>query len=431
MRLLFQGFLLFFLVSFYGNNLYSQNINSEIIEGKRLTYPQFLEKLIRQNLKYASRRYEVSIAEAEQKAARILPDPELSFAAYDNQERRLKMGYGFEAELAWNLELGGKRKARINLANKEKHLADLEFLDFFHDLRAESTLIFLEALKNRRLYEYRKTAFEAMLDLATLDSIRHANNEISSLAARQSSLEARSMYRALQDAANEWGFSLMDLKNVISSEKHDTIYIPSGDLERFDRVFELEDLIKIARESRVDLLIAGQNRQVAGSRIDLAKAERIMDLGLSLGIENNSFAKNIIGPTPGHTVVKAGISVPIKFSNNRESGFAVASYEAAQAELQYTAIELELEKEITIAYRNYRTRQNQVQSFKTHIVEEAKQVFEAVKQDYLQGKTSLLEVLNAERTYHNIQHDYIETLFKYAAALVELERTAGIWDIDF
>lgn len=47
------------------------------------------------------------------------------------------------------------------------------------------------------------------------------------------------------------------------------------------------------------------------------------------------------------------------------------------------------------------------------------------------GETSILEVLNAQRTYDDIHTTYYEALFNRAAALVELEKAAGIWDINF
>ena len=48
---------------------------------------------------------------------------------------------------------------------------------------------------------------------------------------------------------------------------------------------------------------------------------------------------------------------------------------------------------------------------------------------YDRGETSLLEVLNAQRTYDEVRTLYIEMLYNYAASLVELETSAGIWDI--
>lgn len=34
-----------------------------------------------------------------------------------------------------------------------------------------------------------------------------------------------------------------------------------------------------------------------------------------------------------------------------------------------------------------------------------------------------------QRTYNDVQQNYYQSLFNYAAALVNLERSAGIWDI--
>lgn len=60
---------------------------------------------------------------------------------------------------------------------------------------------------------------------------------------------------------------------------------------------------------------------------------------------------------------------------------------------------------------------------------QAKQVVDGKKYSYERGETSLLEVLDAQRTYDSVQTLYYETLFSYSAALVELERSIGIWDI--
>ena len=65
------------------------------------------------------------------------------------------------------------------------------------------------------------------------------------------------------------------------------------------------------------------------------------------------------------------------------------------------------------------------------MLEEAKQVYEGIKYSYQRGASSLLEVLDAQRTYNETQQAYAETLFGYASALVELENAVGIWDIDF
>ncbi|WP_413514031.1 TolC family protein [Myroides odoratus] len=415
-----------------GNALYAQGGHTEpTVTKSSLTYKEFLSKMVENNLSYAAEKYNINIAEAEVQAAKAFPDPELSFGWADNQQKRLQMGYGFEAELSWDLELGGKRKARKNLAHDQKVLAELELQEFFHTLRAESTVAFLEAMQNKMLYDIQKDSYESMRQVAKSDSIRYSLGQISKVDAIQSKLEAKSMLNDLQDADDTWENSLMEIRHIISTRRNEVVYEPEGDFSQFVRLFYLDDLIVTAQNNRADYLVAQQNKVVAGRQVALARAERVVDLGLNMGVENNSFVKNAVAPTPGNTVVKAGISVPLKFSNRREAGLKTALYEERQAELEYEMIELELEKEIAQAYRNYLTKQKQIQRFETGMLEEAKQVFEGIKYSYQRGASSLLEVLEAQRTYNETQQAYAETLFGYAESLVELEKAVGIWDIDF
>lgn len=427
-----KKYILVGLLTVFCNGVVFAQLHTEEVDGKTvLTYKEFLHKMSMNNLGYAAAKYNIDIAEAEVQAAKVFPDPELSFGWFDNQQKRMQMGYGFEAELSWDLELGGKRKARKNLAADQKVLAELELQEFFQTLRAESTILFLESMQNKMLYDIHKDSYESMRQVAKSDSIRYNLGQISKVDAIQSNLEAKSMYNELQDADDEWENSLIEIRNVISTQRNDTIYLPKGEFNKFDRLFNLEELITTAQNNRADFLVARQNKVVASKQVTLAKAERVIDLGLNFGVENNSFVKNAIAPTPGNTVVKAGFSVPLKFSNRKEAGLKTALYEERQAHLEYDLIELELEKEITQAYRNYLTKQKQINRFEKGMLDESKQVFEGIKYSYQRGASSLLEVLDAQRTYNETQQAYAETLFGYASSLVELENAVGIWDIDF
>lgn len=417
------------LICFCSLNLQAQIRASSQEKHQSLPYRDFIHKLTTQNLGFIAEKYNLAIADAEMEAAKILPDPELSFTAFDNQERRMNMGYGFEAELEWDLELGGKRKARKKLAGHERELAELELQQYFYQLRKEATLIFLEALQHKMHLEVQQEAYETMMDIAQQDSLRFEEGTIKQSVARQSRLEAESMFGELQEAQSDWDFSLLELKNMVSTVKHDTVFVPVGELKNLDRIFKLEDLVQSAIENCIELQIAHQEEQLAEGKVAMAKADRIIDLGLSVGVENNSFARNIIAPTPSHTAVFAGVSVPLKFSNSKESGLKTASYEKEQTQLSYQALKLGVEKEIIQAYQKYLATQEQLKSIEAN-QKEAAHLYEDILKDYFENKVQFLEVLNAERTYNRIQASYINTLFKYAIALVELETSAGIWDIE-
>jgi cobalt-zinc-cadmium efflux system outer membrane protein len=71
----------------------------------------------------------------------------------------------------------------------------------------------------------------------------------------------------------------------------------------------------------------------------------------------------------------------------------------------------------------------QVKRYDEELLTQAQMVIDGKIYSYNRGETSLLEVLDAQRTYNELQTGYIETLYNCLASLVELERNAGIWDI--
>lgn len=126
----------------------------------------------------------------------------------------------------------------------------------------------------------------------------------------------------------------------------------------------------------------------------------------------------------------AGVSIPLKFSNANKGELRAARFAAEQQEKQYEAVQQQISAEVLQAYHQYMTARRQVEQFNTGLLQEAETIFRKKRYSYERGETSILEVLNAQRTFNEVQVSYHETLFACAAALVELQRACGIWDIE-
>lgn len=270
-----------------------------------------------------------------------------------------------------------------------------------------------------------------MTQLAKADSIRAKLGSITEVDARQSKLKAGTMLNDVFQAIANWKASLSNLTLLMGTKQSDTLTATIGGFAAFDRKFTLPELIITAQNNRSDLMAALQNKDVSKKMLQLAKANRVIDLGLTGGMTYSSYVRNIIAPTPSFTQTGVGISIPLKFSNNRQGELKAAYYTTLQSEAQYRQVELQVQTEVTQAYFNYQAAQQQVQQFNTGLLTEAKIILDGKVYSYRRGETTLLEVLNAQRTYNEVQQNYYQTLFNYAAALVELERAAGIWDINF
>lgn len=407
---------------------YSQPIPNPV-NNYPIDYVEFIHKLSTQNLGHQVELYHLKIADAEIKAASILPDPEISFGVHDNQQKRMRLGYGFEVELEWDLELGGKRKARKKLATAEKDLAQIEIEHEFEKLKSAATLVFVEALVKKEELDFHQNLYRNIQKLIPIDSNRLKNGKIKKSEFLKIKNQLTQKQKDIITTQSGWEDILVDLKFYISTEKHDTTFIPVGDLSKLRFISDEAESLQSTEKKSFEIQLARQKQVVFQHKVALAKAERVMDIGLNLGIENNAFEQNIIGPTPGLTSVFAGVTVPIQFSNNKEAGLPTALFEKEQAQLQYREEVMQWEKETTHANRQYKERKKILQLAKNDL-EEAKLAYQEELQNYSTEKYDLAEFITLQTLYEEAQATYTNSLMDYVEALIQLKNDSDIWELE-
>lgn len=414
------------IVSFGEQSIFAQTTSLPLKQ--KLTLTRFLQTVSQNNLEYAAEKFNVPISEAAVELAHVFPDPSFSFNWLENREGQTRTGKGYVSELGTTIEMGGKRKARIDLAQSEQKLTQALLDDYFRNLRAEAAIIFFEAVKQTRLYGVKQNSFETMKRLSDADSIRLSLGSIMKTDAIQSKLEAGILLNDLLQAEAELQNSLLQLNLMAGMPAGDTILTPEIIINEGSKLFVLSNLIEVAEQNRADIEAARYNKEVSIKASTLVKKERRMDLDINLGFENDL---NVPNTSPGAKIISAGVGIPLKFSNFNKGDLNMAYLFQQQVEKQYNFVSLKIKTEITEAYQNYISSKNQVGNFKNNLLKQSEDVLKGKIYSYQRGESSLLEVLNAQRTYNEIQSSYIEIVNKNYVALVELERAAGIWDINF
>lgn len=406
------------------------SITSVAQETTILTYKEYMTRVKSANISYLAEKYNVDIAEAKMQAAKIMPDPELSIGYGNNQDWDLQMGYNIDAGLSYILELGGKRGARMGVARSEKELAEVLLEDYFRNLRADATIAYLSAVKQRHLYQLQKSSYREMYQLAQADSLRFKAGTIMEVDARQSKLEAQSMRNeiyAYESDLKETLLNLLMLQGINTLQLPDSI---QGSLLLPKQDFDLAKLISLAQNNRTDIQMAIKTQEMSQNNLRLAKANRYIDLGLSIGGSYSSEVRNELAPAPAFKGIVAGISVPLKFSNINKGELKAAQLTVSQSKMQYEAIELQIRTEVAQAYSRYISALRQVEQFDNGLLSEAEYIFKKKVYSYERGESNMIELLNAKRTYYDNQIAYQESLFNFSVALIELERACGVWDIE-
>ena len=152
-----------------------------IFPSRPVTLSQYLVSVMKGNLGYIAEQFNVSIAVAELKAARVFPDPEISLAYSNNEDKKLQMGQSFEAGMSYPVSLGNKRGANVSLAKSQLELSQLILDTYFQNLRAEAALSYFSGLRSKKIYLLQKEIGEQLTRLAITDSIRFSTGEASEI----------------------------------------------------------------------------------------------------------------------------------------------------------------------------------------------------------------------------------------------------------
>lgn len=380
-----------------------------------LTFRDFFSEVSKKNLDYLSERYNVGIADAEVIAQKVLPDPELEFEGADDN---------FSLGLGYTLELGNKRGARVRLAKSQADVQKLALENYYQDMRAEAADLFLDALQQRELLKVKESSYEYMKKLSESDSLRLKAGEISLLDARQSKLEAATLLNDVYDQQAAYKSALV-LLNQYMGQGSEKLYTPEGEWIKLHNDYALSDLITLGLNNRIDLVIADKNVEVANNETNLVRAERKMDVDL-----NVKYERDWKGFLPPSRSVSAGVAVPLKFSNLNKGAVKVAKLGVEQSKVQRQSAAIQAETEIAQAYFNFESAKKKVKQYETGLLDESKKILDGMVYQYNRGETNITDVLVAQRTYNEVQEQYLETVKDYAASLVNLQKTCGIWDLD-
>lgn len=379
-----------------------------------LSFNEYLNQVTTNNIEFLAEKCNLNIADAEALRAHISPDPSLNLEAEKEK---------FTVDIGYSLELGNKRSARINLANSKVDIQKLMLGYYFQELRSEAAILFFSTILQQDLLQIQLDSYTYMLQLCESDSLRYLAGEISANNVRQTRLETATLRNEIyeQEAALiSAQIKMSQLRGEMNTER----IIPIGKLDIIYKIEELNELIQHGYTYRSDLLIAVKNKEVALQELKLAKAERKPNIGISIGFERE-WRKFI----PKGESIKGGISIPLPLSNINKGSINAAKSKINQTDLNERSVQLQIEAEIKQAWYNLDAQLKKKEQFNTGLLVEAKNILEGMVYKYKRGETNILDVLIARRTYNEIQIAHIKTKYEYITALIDLERSCGIWNI--
>jgi cobalt-zinc-cadmium efflux system outer membrane protein len=187
------------------------------------------------------------------------------------------------------------------------------------------------------------------------------------------------------------------------------------------RPLAVADLVEQAEGARPDLKAARAALDKAKSALRAARREPWPDPSLGLSYTRDQFT--VSGDNGNTFALSLGFGLP--FFDRNQAGIAHADNDRQRAENEVARISHDLRVEVAEAVRKADRARDMLQVFEGGMLARADHSLKVAEKSFQIGAVSLLEFLEAERTYNETRAEYLRALDDYRHGLIDVAFTAG------
>ena len=384
---------------------------------QEISYGEYMQRVMDGNIALTAKRLDIEIADARLVGSKTHNDPTLAVTYSNNEDWSKKLGQGIEVELSRTFTFG-VRKNRILMADSERKLTVALLEEYMRNFRADATLAYLEHLRAFLLLEENIGILADLEEIASNDSIRFLRGEIAESSWLESRMAMGIARNAMLEAEAECNNTAIKLGYFMGNLDRAEKLRGSGTLELGEEAAPLEHYIENALTHRADIIVALGRADVAEAVKKFNKAQRRPELNVVLGATYNI-------ARPDFATLKAGIAVPLKFSNLNKGARIADEILTRQANIEVEEARLLVQADVMQAYNNFLYAVKQTGTFSGKMLQDMRRIVESKKRAYELGEIPFMDYLIVERDESEMRRQYIDALHGKADAWVELQRATG------
>jgi len=321
----------------------------------------------------------------------------------------------FDLGFSYLIERGKKRQRRYEAARDQTSVTTATVTDDERALTANVAQQFITALlakANLDLAQQDLTSFQQTVDISQSKFQAGAMSEGDLLKIKLQLLQFQMDLSAARLARVQ---ALASLRQLIGFDALPESYEVDGDLTYESLHLNLDDLKMLALRTRPDLRAALLGVKAAQSQFTLAKANGKQDLGVT-------FTYNHLG---GVNTGSLFFNMQIPIFDRNQGEIARTRYAVTQSqELSSEQASIAL-TDVANSYESLHTSDEVVQLYQSGYLKQAEDSRDISQYAYQRGAASLLDYLDAERSYRSTELAYRQALAGYMSSLEQLRQAVG------
>jgi cobalt-zinc-cadmium efflux system outer membrane protein len=388
-----------------------------------ITLDQAIDLALAHNHSLKATRTLILQNQAQEITANLRPNPTLGmdsqfvpfFSPQDFSGENLNETQQFDVGIGYLFERGHKRQRRLQAARDQTAVTRAQVADaertlafnvgqqFVSVLLAESTLQFaLEDLKG----------FQQTVDISDTQLKAGYIGEGDYLKIKLQLLQFQTDVSSARLAKMQ---ALVGLREFLGYNAVPADYDVVGELQFQPLAGNLEDLQARALRERPDFRAAELGITAAQSQILLAKANAKVDVNGTYDFTHVS----------GENTASIFANFELPIFNRNQGEIARTGYALTQAQEQLQSASDTVLSDVANAYEAVKSNEEVVQLYTSGYLKQAQDSRDISEYAYKRGAASLLDFLDAERSYRSVQLAYRQALASYMTALEQLKEAEG------
>jgi outer membrane protein, heavy metal efflux system len=391
--------------------------------GPRVTLDDVIKLALAHSPAIRATRTQIEQSQAQEVTAHFRPNPVLSwdtqfipiFNPSQFSTETLNQLQQFDIGVGYLWERGGKRNARYRAARDQTSVVRAQVGDAERGLTFNVAQQFINALLARSTLQFAQDDLKSFQDTVRISEERYRAGDISEADLLKIKLQTLQFQTDVSSARVAYVQALGSLRQLVGYDALPADVQLAGDLEYQPLTSNLDDLQAAALRQRPDLVAAQKGVTAAQSQVTLAKADAKQDLDTTVNYSHVS----------GSSSTSLFFSIPLPIFNRNQGEIARTRSALTQAQLTNDAATQIVMTDVRNGYEAAKSNEQVVQLYVSGYLKQAQDSRDISDYAYRKGAASLLDLLDAERSYRSTELAYRQALANYMISLEQLRQAIG------
>jgi cobalt-zinc-cadmium efflux system outer membrane protein len=391
-----------------------------------LTWDDVKRKFEAQNPTLKADAIGVQEMKAEEITAYLRPNPQLvvgadgtQIAPHNGTWSPLR-GTAPSPNVSYLHERDGKRELRQESAQQGTQIAASQHADLERTLLFNLRSQFVATMEAKAVLALTKEELDYYDHLIAINRARLHAGDIAQIDFDRIELQRVQYESDLEAAIVNLRTAKILLLQLLNDKTPVEQFDVNGDFDFADQLQSVEAFQQIALENRPDLKASYQSVEQAYTNHRLAISNGSTDPTFGVWYTyNGSFN------TTANQFLGVSVGIPLRIFDRNQGEKARTKLDIDKNRRQEDAINAQVFSDVDSAYVQVASTLTLLRPYKSHYLDQATRVRDTVTYAYLRGGASLLDLLNAQSDFRNVELAYLQLIGTYLTAASQLNLAVG------